>query len=354
MPGLPPHLQRLLRRCSRSFYLTLAVLPGPLRVPLGLAYLVARAADTIADTRLLPPADRLRHLGTLRGALDVPQAPRLEALAGPLAAGRPAAWEADLVAHLEEIHAHLWRLPNEDLTRVQGLLHRLIQGMQAELQRFPPEDAGRLVALETREDLLRHTYYAAGCVGEFWTGMAVAHRPRLAGWNLAAMAGRGRRFGQGLQLTNVLRDLPRDLQDGRCYLPRQDLARHGLSPDALRDPAIRPRLQPLLDELLALALDCYADGWSYTLAVPTRELRLRLACAWPLLLGLATLERIQQAPELLDPAVRLRISRREVYGILARSTALAWTDAGLTRVYRGAAGRVGRGASPGGSGRTAG
>ena len=51
-------LGSLLRQVSRSFYLSLAVLPRSLREPIGLAYLLARAADTIADTRLIPRDDR--------------------------------------------------------------------------------------------------------------------------------------------------------------------------------------------------------------------------------------------------------------------------------------------------------
>src|SRR5207244_11812432 len=58
----------LLRQVSRSFSLSLAVLPGPLREPIGLAYLLARAADTVADTRLIKCEGRLGHLETLRRA----------------------------------------------------------------------------------------------------------------------------------------------------------------------------------------------------------------------------------------------------------------------------------------------
>lgn len=327
-------LRALLKRGSRSFYLTIAVLPGGLRGPVGLAYLLARAADTIADTRLLPPADRLRCLGILRGALDVPHTPALAEVAGRVARSQRVAWEQELVAALPDCHALLWREAPEDRERIRGLLHLLIQGMQQELTRFPAEDAGKLEALDSREELLRHTYYAAGCVGEFWTGMTVAHRPALAGWNLQKMARLGMRFGQGLQLVNVLRDVAADLRLGRCYLPRPELARLGLAPQQLLDPAVRPRLAPLIDELVQAALDCFADGWTYTLAIPRRELRLRLACAWPLLIGLATLDRVRRSPRLLDPTAAVKIRRNEVYAILARSTALAWWNGGLTRYRR--------------------
>ena len=60
----------LLRRVSRSFYLSVAVLPKAVRPTIGLAYLLARASDTIADTRLIDRAARIGHLERLRAALD--------------------------------------------------------------------------------------------------------------------------------------------------------------------------------------------------------------------------------------------------------------------------------------------
>ena len=330
---IPEPLLGLLQQGSRSFYLSLAVLPRPLRGPMGIAYLLARTADTIADTRILPPADRLRQLAILRGALDVPRAPALAEVARLVRAGQPAGWERALIEQLPDCHALLWGTAPQDRERIQGLLALLIQGMQQELTRFPAEDAGRIGCLETREDLWRYTYYAAGCVGEFWTGMAAAHCPGLARWDVPRQARLGLRFGQGLQLTNILRDLPRDLRIGRCFLPRQELARYRLAPEALLDPAALPRLRPLLEEIVRATLDCYADGRAYTLAVPARELRLRLACAWPLLIGLATLRRLRREPALLDPAVAVKIPRSQVYAILARSAALAWWDRGLLRYW---------------------
>ncbi|HTI56205.1 MAG TPA: squalene/phytoene synthase family protein, partial [Verrucomicrobiae bacterium] len=59
----------LLRRVSRSFYLSLTVLPPAVRPTIGLAYLLARASDTIADTRLIDRTSRITHLETLRAAL---------------------------------------------------------------------------------------------------------------------------------------------------------------------------------------------------------------------------------------------------------------------------------------------
>ena len=117
------------------------------------------------------------------------------------------------------------------------------------------------------------------------------------------------RFGKGLQLTNVLRDIPRDLRQGRCYLPSRDLVLFGLEPRDLLDPAAGRALRPLLVELLNVALDHYEAGWQYTFAIPRAETRMRLACAWPLLIGLRTLDLLARTPNWLDLAVVLKVPR---------------------------------------------
>src|SRR5690242_1484273 len=59
-------LTDLLRDVSRSFYLTLRVLPKSIRPQIGLAYLLARTTDTIADTGILPVEQRLQSRRALR------------------------------------------------------------------------------------------------------------------------------------------------------------------------------------------------------------------------------------------------------------------------------------------------
>lgn len=334
MHSTSDRLSPILRQVSRSFFLTLAVLPPSLRRPVGLAYLLARAADTIADTRLIPRGDRLHFLDLFREALDLPAAARFSEIAQALTGPQRIPAERELLIRLPEWFAVFQSLPDDDGRRIRGLLMTLTDGMQADLRTFSGESESSLVALETRADLDRYTYYAAGCVGEFWTEMAMAHCPTLHTWDAVTMKRRGVRFGQGLQMTNVLRDLARDFRIGRCYLPRQDLAALGLTPQDLLDPGAIHRLQPLLRQLMELTLAHYAEGWAYTLAIPRAEIRMRLACAWPLLIGLQTLERIQQSRALLDPRMIPKISRPAVYAILLRSTATVWSDRGLDQYYR--------------------
>jgi farnesyl-diphosphate farnesyltransferase len=324
-------LRDVLPGVSRSFALSLRVLPASLGTPLGVTYLVARAADTIADTRALPAAGRLAALHALRQALEA-GAGAPPAIASAARDGPPP--ERTLLARLPDILAAYAALPPADRARAGAVLLTLTQAMAEVLEGFPGEAAGRVGALETRADLDRYTFLNAGCVGEYWTDMVMAHRPRCAAWDGPRMRAAGARFGQGLQLVNVLRDLPRDLRIGRCYLPRAELGRLGLEPADLLEPAAMSRARPLLHGLIGEALASLDAGRAYALAVPRREARLRLACLWPLLIGLATLGRLRRAENLLDPAVTVKVPRAEVRGILARSVALVWADRGLSAWVR--------------------
>ncbi len=311
-------LGALLRQVSRSFYLSLAILPRPLREPLGLAYLLARAADTVADTRLIARSERIGHVETLRRAYTGGQ-PEVAAVAHACAPHQAHAAERRLLERVGAVLAAVAALPSADQARVRGVLTTITDGMLFDLARFPGEDAGGLAALDTLDELDRYTYLVAGCVGEFWTDLHLAHRPRLAGWDPGVMRAAGVQFGKALQMTNVLRDVPSDLAQGRCYLPARELAALDLTPADLLTPDGATRARPLLARLLGIALAHYDAAWRYTLAIPRLEWRMRLACAWPLLIGQATLETLAAHPNPLA-ATPVKISRAAVRAILAGST----------------------------------
>jgi farnesyl-diphosphate farnesyltransferase len=321
----------LLRRVGRSFALSLAVLPGGVREPVGLAYLLARAADTVADTRLLPRHARVAHLETLRAAIAGARRD-LSALGEAVAPLQGHEAERRLLAALAPAVASLEALPAADAVAVRGVLATLTSGMILDLERFPGEDEGALAALDTLEELDRYTYLVAGCVGPFWTAVHAAHRPRLRGWDHAGRREQAVRFGQGLQLINVLRDVHADLRSGRCYLPARELADLGLRPPDLLDPGRSPDAWPLVRRLLARALEHCDVGWRYTLDIPRGEWRMRLACAWPLLIGLETLAALAAHPDPIAARTPVKIARPAVRRILARSAVAVCANWSLAAV----------------------
>lgn len=338
----PPHalpLRPILAKVSRSFYVSLWLLPPETRHTVALAYLLARAADTVADTRVVPRGERLRLLeevaAAVRGERD--PAPLARDLARAVAAGAPGeggATEAEraLLAELPGCLGALAAAPPLERALVRKVLATITRGMWLDLTRFAGEDPAGLAALDTREDLFDYCYHVAGCVGEFWSELHAARLPALRRVDPVAWSALGRRFGRALQLTNVLRDVARDLRHGRCYLPAADLAAAGLAPRDLLDPAAWPRLRPLYQDLLAQAVDDARAGLAHCLAAPARTIRLRLAGLLPLLLALETLGLVARGNP-LDPAARLKVPRRAVWGTLLRTRLAAREDRELAALF---------------------
>jgi len=320
MPPTPEQLlSDLLRDVSRSFYLTLRVLPGRIRKPIGLAYLLARTTDTIADTELVAPAQRLEALRALRERIQGQTAPPADF--GGLARHQASRAEATLLEHCEASLALLHNLPPADRLLVREVLHTISSGQELDLRRFAGASADTLVALRNDEELDDYTYRVAGCVGEFWTRICRAHLFPQARVDDAFLLANGVRFGKGLQMVNILRDVAADLRHGRCYLPAEQLAASQLKPEDLLHPANEPRFRPLCHQYLDRAEAHLRAGWAYTLALPFRCVRVRLACAWPILIGCDTLN-LLRAANVLDPAQRLKITRPRVRQRILRSILL--------------------------------
>jgi farnesyl-diphosphate farnesyltransferase len=331
----------LLKSVSRSFYLTLRVLPAGMCDPVGLAYLLARAADTIADTSLIAPEQRMELLLSLRAMVNgVPDQSMLARVEAEVASRQKDSDERVLLASLRSALALLARLTDFDRGAVREIVTTLTTGMEFDLRTFPDEASGHIAALKEYAELDRYTYLVAGCVGEFWTKMTYAHVAAEFRERAETMCKRGIRFGKALQMTNVLRDCAKDLRIGRCYLPTAMLVQAGLAPQNLLQPEASWRARPVLLELVTKALEHYREAVEYTLALPRKCVRLRLACLWPVVIGLETLGRLVSNEHWLDPQKASKIRRSDVYRIMASSAFLVasngmlrgWLDRLIVRV----------------------
>lgn len=314
--GSPVLLTTLLRDVSRSFYLTLRVLPSQVRAPIGLAYLLARATDTLADASSVPVAVRRVALASLRDRILDEQAPTPQWTAFDTNAPEVTEGERVLLKRIPEALDLLDRSPVWEKTCIRTVLETIVGGQILDLDRFGGMSPGEgVAALPDAAALNDYTYRVAGCVGEFWTLICRARLFPAATIDAEVFQAEGIRFGKGLQLINILRDLPKDLQAGRCYLPLDELKREGLSPADLLDPNQEARLRPVYDRWLKQAESHLEAGWNYVLSIPPGQIRVRLACAWPILIGIQTLVRLRR-PGVLDACHRVKISRSDVRSIL--------------------------------------
>ena len=134
-------------------------------------------------------------------------------------------------------------------------------------------------------------------------------------------------------MTNILRDIDGDLSRGRCYLPLERLEVAGRGLDSLLDAESRAAFRPVIHGLIRETLAHYRAGWKYTLAIPRRQARLRLACAWPLLIGLKTLALLAGLENPCAGGTVSRIRRREVYRTMGMSGGMCFFNSALERYY---------------------
>jgi len=303
----------LLRSVSRSFYLSLRFLPKALRDPLSLAYVLARATDTMADTAAVPVGLRSEALRELAAAIQGREPTKTtNALRKSFAPLQSDKAERTLIEQLPALLDWLGELPAEDRAEVRTVLAKINRGQSLDLQRFGAGDEIR--ALKNAAELDEYTYLVAGCVGEFWTRLCFAHVQNFSARPESEMSALGVRYGQGLQLINILRDAGDDLRNRRCYFPADELRSLGLGAgEILRDTA---RALPLIEKRRGKAESGVAAGIEYACAVRNR--RIRFATALPALVGVRTLALLRDAgSEALTR--RIKVPRGEVRKMIAAS-----------------------------------
>ncbi|MGY8688702.1 MAG: squalene/phytoene synthase family protein, partial [Verrucomicrobiales bacterium] len=209
----------ILKEVSRSFYITLQLLPKRVRGPICLGYLLARTSDTIADTESVPSSERLVYLARFGQAVHQTEGvaalqTQLQEQFQPLQSD---SGETKLLDHTEEAVHWLGAVSEFERGAVRDVITDILRGQSLDCERFG--DPGNLRFLPQGDQLEEYTYLVAGSVGVFWTRLCFHHWTKFARESEEQMLVWAKSYGRALQLINVLRDLPKDLENGRCYLP---------------------------------------------------------------------------------------------------------------------------------------
>ena len=272
-------ISRLLRLHARTFALTLRILPGSLREPLGLAYLLARASDMIADEGTILHDWRIALLEELRSSLD---GDAFDIWQPKTHEGELSDNDGKLIRAVPQLIAALKGSP--DCKELISLWRSIIKGQLSDLTRFPSE------APLKEEELERYCFLVAGSVGEIWTKLIAKHEPQTLLRPEEEMRRLGIAYGKGLQLVNILRDRVDDRSVGRHYVKDADL----------------PALYDMAEEWLG-------SGEEYLTGL--RPGRILMATAMPHDLAVRTLRGIKHSPN----AERVSITRWEVRSVLVRN-----------------------------------
>jgi farnesyl-diphosphate farnesyltransferase len=302
---------------SRTFALSIRRLPGELREAIRTAYLLCRMVDTVEDDRGLGATARCDLFDAFESALshategDLRPAVEFERRAIGAAVG--CGWERTLCTRGELVFRAFSLLTDAQKDAISRRILQMSAGMREYAARA---DANGGLRIRDVADLERYCHYVAGTVGEFLTDLFAIACPidRIVRLELDARASR---FGIGLQLVNILKDVAEDHERGDCFLPLASAEEHGVSLDDILASGAREEALALCRFLCREAREHLRAAEEYTLFWPHEGLGrdARAFCAGPLALALGTLQRVELGPETLRVRAAPSVSREFVVGV---------------------------------------
>ena len=316
----------ILQGVSRTFALTIPQLPDPLRDVVGNAYLLCRIADTIEDEPALSAAQKQTF--SERFTKVVAGCEAAESFARelhPLLSPAMLDSERDLVANT----ARVVRITRGFRPVQRNALERCVKIMSRGMAEFQRNTT--LDGLDDLSHLDRYCYHVAGVVGEMLTELLCDYSAEI-GERREELLRLSVSFGQGLQMTNILKDVWDDQRRGACWLPRDVFRSTGFDLRSLSTGPPPPEFIEGLLNLVAIARHHLANALRFTLLIPTRETGIRRFCLWALGMAVLTLRRIHARPAFTD-AGEVKISRRSVRATVVVTSALARSDAALKFLF---------------------
>ena len=281
---------QILPHVSRTFALTIPQLPEGLRTAVTCAYLLCRIADTIEDEPALSPPETLAFLQRLSAVLKGEGDPKLLAQdIGPRLSDRTLATERDLVGNMDRVIRVMQRLNEPQRAAISRCVELMCYGMP----RF--QFSASVKGLARSSDLDDYCYYVAGVVGEMLTDLFCDYSPEIAR-HRAALSAIAASFAQGLQMTNILKDVWEDRSRGACWLPQEVFTRYGVDLADVAAEPFDPRFAAGFRELVGVAHAHLRNALDYTLLIPGKETGIRRFCLWAIGLAVLTLRKIEHNP----------------------------------------------------------
>jgi farnesyl-diphosphate farnesyltransferase len=290
---------------SRTFALTIPQLPDALRRVVTNAYLLCRIADTIEDESALTVEQKRGFhddlVAVVRGEGD---AGEFAEQVTPLLTADALEAEKTLLANTSAVIC-VTRTFNETQRAALG---RCLAIMCDGMPRFEREAS--IDGVADLRALDQYCYYVAGVVGETLTTLFCDYSGGIAR-HRRAMASLGVSFGQGLQMTNILKDFWEDRDRGVCWLPRDVFKRRGVNLGEVCRDCYQPGFGNAYAYLISVAHAHLRNAFEYTLLIPDEETGIRRFCLIALGLAVRTLQSIHDRPD-FKSGTEVKISRRAV------------------------------------------
>jgi farnesyl-diphosphate farnesyltransferase len=315
---------------SRTFALTIPQLPPGLRTAVTSAYLLCRIADTIEDEPALSTAETVAFLQRFTAVVSGrEEAASLARELEQRLSDRTLPAERDLVRNMERVVRMTARLHDQQRAAILHCIEVMCYGMH----HF--QSTASLRGLPRSSDLDSYCYYVAGVVGEMLTELFCSHSPTIS-QRRAALHELAASFAQGLQMTNILKDVWEDQQRGACWLPQEVFTRHGIDLAQLSPQRFDARFHAGMRELIGGAHAHLRNALAFTLLIPGEEPGIRRFCLWAVGLAVLTLRKIERTPR-FTAGSQVKVSRSAVAMTRILTSLTVRNDRMLQRLFEHAA-----------------
>lgn len=296
---------RILQGVSRTFALTIPQLPEGLRTVVGNAYLLCRIADTIEDEATLPASQKRYFSNRFIGVVEGSESANAFAVdLYPLLSDQTLEAERDLIRNT----ASIIRITESFNDTQKKALARCVRIMAKGMADY--QDKETLNGLTDQAAMDDYCYYVAGVVGEMLTSLFCDFSEDINAHHDELMK-LSRSFGQGLQMTNILKDIWDDRTRGACWLPQKTFAIYGFDLADLKPGDQNTGFQQGLSDLIAIAHRHLSNALKYTLLIPAHHKGIRKFCLWAIGMAILTLNKINKNRNFSN-GTQVKISRRSV------------------------------------------
>ena len=272
------------------------------------AYLICRAADSIADTELIPVNKRIQLIRDYPKMVEsgdenllrefktaVPEKNNLHEN------------ERTLLKHIDICLEAFNALSAMHRKMTLEVVNAVCKAMQWDLSYFPESESGLLKASPNAARTELYCEHMGGEPGVFWAKLL------LNGKENETFTESGKKIGMALQMTNIIRDLPQDIKIGRIYLPLTDLTANDLMPQDLLEKKTYKKLKPIIFKWINWGVGNIENAKDFMRHIPRWKFFSRAAVAWPVLWSLDTFLMLASCKNLLDKNKIQKIPKKTIY-----------------------------------------
>ena len=320
----------VLTKVSRTFAPTIRMLPKRLYLPVTVAYLLCRIADTVEDEASLSKIEKENLLLIYADIFKQEEKKnKLKFLAGVEQIPEHNT-DVSLAKNLERVLSVYKTFHPE----VQKMIATWVVEMTMGMKKYSQSSAKRKRQfLHSMKELDEYMYYVAGTVGHMLTSLFTYFSKKITPPLYKKLEFFSESFGKGLQMVNIIRDMAGDLKRGQSYIPDEILTKYQLTRQSIFETQNQKNAELMFDELIQTAIGHLDKALAYVVLIPKEETRIRLFCLLPIFWAMQTLREIQENSLMLLTPEKVKISRKVIRTEFYKSLILTFSNRLTVRHY---------------------